>query len=109
MKELEVILPAGGGFPSVAAIDALLKRSGLRTTLRGTLAQYPGSVHWHLKRVDQPGVLELTHWREGKRVWFVMQDGRRATWVMQSAGELKRQIELKVAKSLSSAKDRRRS
>ena len=97
MKEVAVILPGSRPMPTVAAIERLLKRSGLRVTLRGTLARYPGCTHWHLKNGSERGVLELTHWPPKRRIWFAMQDGRKAAWVMKSASGLKRQIELKVA------------
>ena len=85
--------------PTVAAIEGLLKRRGLRVTLRGTLARYAGCTHWHLKCGGERGVLELTHWPEGKRIWFSMQAGRRGDWVMRWARALKMQLELKVANS----------
>jgi hypothetical protein len=101
MKEVAVIVPrkGGGRMPTVSAIERLLKRSGLGVTLRGTLARYPGCTHWHLKNGSERGVLELTHWPGGKRLWFSIQAGRRGDWVMRSARAIKAQLELKVANS----------
>jgi hypothetical protein len=99
MKEVEVILPRSGRMPTVSAIERVLKRSGLRVTVRGTLAGYPGCTHWHLKNGKERGVLELTCWPGGKRIWLSMQDGRRGDWVMAAASALKSQLELKVANS----------
>jgi hypothetical protein len=99
MKEVAVILPANKPMPTVAALERVLKQAGLRVTLRGTLAGYPGCTHWHLKNGRERGVLELTYWPGGKRIWLSMQDGRRGGWVMRSARDLKSQLELKVANS----------
>ena len=46
---------------------------------RMSLAKYPGSVHWHLSRPGEPGVLEAT-WIPGQRLWLSVHENRRAGW-----------------------------
>jgi hypothetical protein len=41
-------------------IERCCEAAGLHVTMKGTVAAYPGSVHWHLKRGKEPGTLEVT-------------------------------------------------
>ena len=66
-------------------------------TLKGTLAKYPGCVHWHFKRDRQPGTLEITLWdREGK-VWFPTRPGRTGGWVEDSIERIRQSLEQRLA------------
>jgi len=82
MQEYEIALPVGtdlaGAGPRIAAA---CHAAGLHITLRGTLAAYPGCVHWHLQCADQPGTLELTLWPAGPRLWCKIAAGRAAAWM----------------------------
>ena len=102
-----MLIPEGAMMPTVAAIEAMLRAAGLRVTLRGSLATCPGCTHWHLKQGEERGVLELTLWRQRRRIWFSMQSGRKGAWILSAASALRRKIESKVAKSKSSAQARR--
>ena len=88
MREIAVILPHGAAIPSIAGVEAAIARGGLRVTLVGTLAQYPGCTHWHLKRGRERGVLELTVWPQQRRVWLSVQDGRNGDWIDAAAQRL---------------------
>jgi len=56
------------------AIDALCRSHCLSVTMKSTLAKYPGSIHWHIKKERERGTLEATSWPAKCRVWFSMQD-----------------------------------
>ena len=51
MLEVNIAFPAGA---SLARMERLVEKcyaaKGLRMTLKGTLAQYPGCVYWHFKQ-----------------------------------------------------------
>ncbi len=62
----------------VLEFTAKLNRVGteleLSCTMRGTLAGYPGCVHWHFKRGEEKGVVEVTLWKGN--AWVTVQAGR---------------------------------
>jgi hypothetical protein len=62
-------------------------------TLCGTLKQYPGCVHWHLKHGADKGTLEITLWRAQRRVWFKVSSNRSAKWIELTMNNLKACIE----------------
>ena len=66
------------------ACDAL----GLVVSLRGTLRQYAGCLHWHCKRGKSPGTLEVTWWPRERRLWLSVQAGRQAEWTNGALGQL---------------------
>ena len=74
-------------------IEAQCETLGLSITLKTTSAKFPGSIHWHLKKGRDRGTLEITLWPSQNRLWFSMQDGRSADWVMIAAHQLKKQLE----------------
>jgi hypothetical protein len=74
-------------------IESLCRAHGLSITMKATLSKYPGSIHWHLKRGRERGTLEVTLCPREYRLWFSMQDGRRAEWVMESARRIKEELE----------------
>ena len=94
MLEIEVDVP-----PHIelteweSAIEAGCLASGLRVTLKGTLAQYPGSVHWHLKQGRQRGTLELTLWSQTRRLWFKVSAARQGAWMASVIPPLKYHLE----------------
>jgi hypothetical protein len=87
MKDIEIDLPPAQ-IPSAAKLESLFTNATLRITLRGTLAAYPGSVHWHLKEGHQRGTLEVTLWPPEGRIWLSVQDGRRAEWIAGAVARL---------------------
>jgi hypothetical protein len=74
-------------------IERLCLATGLSITLKTTSAKFPGSIHWHLKKGRERGTLEITLWPAQNKLWFSMQDGRSADWVMKTARDLKAQLE----------------
>ena len=74
-------------------IELLCQTSGLAITMKTTSAKFPGSIHWHFKKGQERGTLEVTLWPSENKLWFSMQDGRSADWVMKTARELKQRLE----------------
>ncbi len=65
------------------SIDLAIADVGLTITLRSSLRKFPGCVHWHLKRRQEAGTLEITFWPQERRAWFTIQSGRKAHWIAQ--------------------------
>ena len=78
MTEIEIEAPEG---ITLAEIEAAIVATNLTVTLRGTLRQYPGCHHWHLKLGRQTGTLELTWWPEKQKLWFKIASNRRGEWM----------------------------
>jgi hypothetical protein len=66
---------------------------GLIQGLKGTLKTCPGSVHWHLTRPQQRGVLEVTFWPQAHRLWLAAHKGRQAPWIRVAAPRLREAIQ----------------
>jgi hypothetical protein len=86
------------------AVPQLVERvctlEGLEISLKGSLARYPGSVHWHFKKGKQSGTLELTWWPRENRLWFKIAAGRAGspkaggtTWIDAIVEGLREKIE----------------
>lgn len=94
MLEIDVTVPATIELtPWESAIEAGYLAHGLRVTLKGTLVQYPGSVHWHLKYGQQTGTLELTLWPQTPRLWFKVSAHRPGAWMGVVVPRLKDHLE----------------
>lgn len=92
MTSLDVdISPATGKLDK--KIEALAQAAGLSITMQTTSAKFPGSIHWHLKKGRERGTLEITLWPSQNKLWFSMQDGRSADWVMNTARQWKAHLE----------------
>ena len=77
----------------VRVVENICIANGLTCTLKGTLAGYPGCVHWHFRRGRQKGILEMTWWEMEHRLWFKVADHRKATWIEEDLPVLKKKIE----------------
>jgi len=94
MKELEFAVPKNCDLRKAGrVIETACARRGLQLAMKGTLASYPGSTHWHFKQPDQKGTLELTLFLPVRRIWAQVQDGRRAAWIDAELPRLRRAIE----------------
>lgn len=94
MKEIEFRVARECGLSGAEAIiERVCAESGLVVGMKGSLASYPGSVHWHYKKQNQKGTLELTLYRKESRIWAQVQDGRRAAWIDVELPRLRRAIE----------------
>ena len=100
MTEVELYVPARA---QSATIIRLVERAcaaeGFTLALKGTLAKYPGCVHWHYKNSKARGTLEVTWWKQQRRLWFKVAAGRTGEWIEQAMGRLKSRIEGRLPKS----------
>ena len=78
------------------AVDQAIAECGLKVMLRGTLAKFPGCVHWHVKRGREAGTLEITYWPGERRAWFTVQMGRRGEWIEEMIVVIKKAIRRRV-------------
>jgi hypothetical protein len=77
----------------VEIVETAATAVGLHVTLRTSTQSYPGSIHWHFKKMGEPrGTLELTYWPEAKRLWAKVHRGRRAKWIAGSLVELTEEV-----------------
>jgi hypothetical protein len=98
LTEREIHLPDDVNWWHVpTVVDQCCLAAGLRVTLKATLAKHPGCVHWHFKRGDEPGTLEITVWPAGRRAWCSVQSGRRAVWIDEMMPTIIRDIESRAA------------
>lgn len=80
-----------------AALQTVVAFLGLEVVLEGRLATFPGSQHWHLKRGTDAGVLEVTYWPNGKRLWVSYHDNRIGEgWVRETAARLAAALEAEL-------------
>jgi len=75
------------------AIENAAAEHGLLATMKNTLKQFPGSTHWHYKRGNERGTLEITLWPLEQRVWISVHANRRADWIDSAIPTLKEKIE----------------
>lgn len=77
----------------IQQVEQAFSQYDLTCTLKGTLASYPGCVHWHFKKGREAGTLELTWWEAERRLWFKVGDHRTAPWIEKAIPYLKKQLE----------------
>jgi hypothetical protein len=96
--EIEVHIPPDVELSgSESVVEAACAAEGLRVARKTTLATYPGSVHWHVKRGNAAGTLEITVWPRGRRAWLKVQAGRRAPWIDETMDRLRNRLEAGMA------------
>lgn len=102
MTEIEIELPeillADAVIP---AVESVASDASLQVTMKGTLKKFPGCVHWHFKRKDNPGILEITWWfnedeKSSPRLWFTVHNNRKADWMLKLMPVLKKKLEAKL-------------
>ena len=94
MIEVELQIPANASSEIVIeVVEQSCIENNLHCALKGTLASYPGCVHWHYRKDKQKGTLEITWWEIENRLWFKVAQGRRGDWIHETLQELKRQME----------------
>lgn len=98
MVEYEIDIPPSADLSQAAAIiEECYAAVGLRMTLKGTLAKYPGCVYWHFRKDNQRGTLEITLWNRARRIWFTVQSKRSGPWIEESIGRIKQAVESRLA------------
>jgi hypothetical protein len=78
-------------------VEAVCASAGLSVSLKGTLARYPGCVHWHFKHGRQRGTLEITLWPGHRRLWLTVHENRSAEWVPAAISSIKDELERQLS------------
>jgi hypothetical protein len=92
--EIQINIPAQTDISDLEGIvENAVRNIGLVVTMKCSLSKYPGCVHWHLKQGREKGTLELTFWPAHRRLWFKIQDARKADWIEPMMQRLKKCIE----------------
>ncbi|WP_018467659.1 hypothetical protein [Calidithermus timidus] len=76
-----------------AAVEQAARELGLTITLRTTLAQYPGSTHWHFKQGRTRGIVEATYWPQQHRLWLSIKPRAVSEHTLELAERLRAEIE----------------
>ena len=101
MIEIELQIPDDAKTAIIVRIvEDVCVANDLCCALRGTLAKYPGSIHWHFKKSGQMGTLEITWWESQYRLWFKVARGRTSDWITDSLPLLKARLESEFLKSV---------
>ncbi len=85
--ELEMV-PTSSEDKFESWLRKLVARFGLRITLDSSLKTYPGSRHWHLKKGNERGTLEVTYLPGEKRAWLSIHENRNAPWIADIVGSV---------------------
>jgi hypothetical protein len=94
MLEVDIPIPAHINHDSIPAIvEQVCAQIGLNHISRGTLAKYPGCIHWHYKKDKARGTLEITWCPKGPRLWIKVAAGRTADWIPEAITNFKDQVE----------------
>lgn len=64
----------------VREIEAVIAECKLDITLKSTLSTMKGSIHYHLKKGREAGVLEVTYWPQKSRMFVEIHRNRLAEW-----------------------------
>jgi hypothetical protein len=73
-------------------VEAASAAEGLWVARKAAMATYPGSIHWHLRRGNDPGTIEVTVWPAGRRIWLKVHPLRNTLWVEPAAERLKERL-----------------
>ena len=79
-----------------ATIEVTCAELGLVQSLRGSLAKYPGAIHWHYKMPEQAGTLEITMSERRQEIWISVQSGRRAEWILDKVEQIVAMVEARL-------------
>lgn len=64
----------------IEEIEKIIHTYRLNITQKTTLSTLKGSIHYHLKKGKEAGVIELTYWASKHRLWTEIHDNRQADW-----------------------------
>ena len=94
MREIDFAVPRNADLGRAERlIEKICGRRGLLLAMKGSLASYPGCVHWHYRRQSHRGTLELTLFVRERRLWAKVQDGRKAPWIDEELPALQLDVE----------------
>ena len=94
MKQWEVRLPVDTDLSNAEGIiGTCCMTLAFVQKLKGTQKTHPGSIHWHVGRPRERGVLEITLWPQARRLWLAVHKGRDALWTRAAAPQLSKSIQ----------------
>jgi hypothetical protein len=97
MIEVDLQIPSGvNGEQIVKVVERVCTANDLACARKGTLASYPGCIHWHFRLGRQKGTLEITWWESEDRLWFKAAKGRTGEWINEALPKLKKEIEVSL-------------
>jgi hypothetical protein len=100
MQEVDFRVPPSAQLTHADLIvESACVLEGLQVGMKGTLASFPGSTHWHFKSSRERGTLEITLFPRDRRIWASIQDGRRAAWIEPCLINIRHVVEEKLQKS----------
>jgi|SRR5579872_4748182 len=103
MQQIEFSVPPRCDLTKAdALIERVCRVHGLHAAMKGTLATYPGSIHWHWKKSKEKGTLELTLLPCERRIWAAIHTNRQAPWIEDALPKVRTAIE----RALKGAADR---
>jgi|SRR5215469_6196317 len=101
MRQIEFRVPPKSDLANAESlIESSCAAHGLMPAMKGSLASFKGSVHWHYKQLGQKGTLELTLLVTERRIWAQIHTNRAAPWIDALLPTLQNDLE----KALRSAK-----
>jgi hypothetical protein len=106
MKEIEFRIPPNCDLTKAERlIERVCEDCGLHPAMKGSLAKYPRCTHWHYKKDQQSGTLELTLYVPGRRIWAKVQAGRQASWIDLELTQVRHGIESALRSTPSKRQD----
>ncbi|MEM9432360.1 MAG: hypothetical protein AAGA12_00450 [Pseudomonadota bacterium] len=105
MTEYEITVSNRQDGSAVAAVvNDVCMQEGLVLQMKTSLKKYPGCTHWHFKRPDARGIVEVTWWPEAteksaSRLWLSIHGNRQADWTFELMPKLKALIERQLSVS----------
>ena len=76
-----------------AAIEKVCTGMNLRKTMKGSLKSLSENIHWHYKRRNEKGVLEITFLIQSGKIILSNKKNREAEWIKDAMKELKEKLE----------------
>ena len=99
MQEFEFRVSPSARFSNLDfLVESVCIGEGLKVSMKGTLASFPGSIHWHFKKPGERGTLEITSCPRTRRLWASIQAGRRADWIEPCLTKIRTEIENRLMK-----------
>jgi hypothetical protein len=88
LKEIFALKP---GFTE-KEVELATAAMGLQLTMKGTLKTLPANIHWHYKKPEHKGTLEITLLLSSHQLIVECKPSRWGDWVEEVLGEFVRRL-----------------
>ncbi len=78
---------------SEQALETICAALGLQLTMKGELKSQKNNTHWHYKKGQEKGVLEVTLLHQDGTIILSVHDNRAGNWTEEAISSLKNRIE----------------